>query len=211
MGGNAELSADHLRLPSGGGAYIVSKDNLGTTPALTAGAALLVDYTLTVAVSAASGVAAVTSALQGTSLAWLVHYPVSLCLAAILFITIVNLRGIRQAGAMFAVPVYLFIVQFLCHDRLGTGALLLASAPRPPWVTGSLKVAEGYSSQSSLWFLLLAAFSGGCTAMTGVEAISNGVPAFRKPESCNAAITLLCMARDADGLVPRDQYSRLFV
>lgn len=179
--------------PSGGGAYIVSKDNLGTTPALTAGAALLVDYTLTVAVSVASGVAAVTSALQGTSLAWLAHYPVTLCLAAIIFITVVNLRGIRQAGAMFAVPVYLFLISFFAMIVWGLvryywfGAVTSAG-------TGTLKVAEGYSAQSSLLFLLLAAFSGGCTAMTGVEAISNGVPAFRKPESRNAAMTLLCMA-----------------
>jgi amino acid transporter len=98
--------------PSGGGAYIVAKDNLGVTPALTAGAALLVDYTLTVAVSIASGVAAVTSAFQGTELSWLARYSVPLCLAAILFITIVNLRGLREAGTVFAVPVYLFLVSF---------------------------------------------------------------------------------------------------
>ncbi len=179
--------------PSGGGAYIVSKENLGRAPALTAGAALLVDYTLTVAVSVASGVAAITSALQGTSLAWLAHYPVALCLGAILFITVVNLRGIRDSGAVFAAPVYLFLISFF--------AMIVWGLIRWYWFgpisaagEGTLKVAEGYSPHSDMWFLMLAAFSGGCTAMTGVEAISNGVPAFRKPESRNAAVTLLCMA-----------------
>ncbi len=179
--------------PSGGGAYIVAKANLGTAPALTAGAALLVDYTLTVAVSVASGVAAVTSALQGTSLGWLAHYPVALCLGAILFITVVNLRGMREAGAVFAAPVYLFLFSFLAMIAWGLVRYYWLGESTAP-NEGTLKVAEGYSSNDSLWFLLLAAFSGGCTAMTGVEAISNGVPAFRKPESRNAALTLLCMA-----------------
>jgi amino acid transporter len=138
-------------------------------------------------------VAAVTSALQGTSLAWLAHYPVELCLAAILFITVVNLRGLREAGAVFAVPVYLFLFSFLAMIAWGLIRYYWLGGATVP-NEGTLKIADGYSSQDSLWFLLLAAFSGGCTAMTGVEAISNGVPAFRKPESRNAAITLLCMA-----------------
>src|ERR1700722_7025144 len=99
--------------PSGGGAYIVARENLGATPALTAGAALLVDYTLTVAVSVASGVAAITSAFQGTHLAWLAQHPVALCLAAITLITVVNLRGLRESGGLFSVPVYIFLVSFL--------------------------------------------------------------------------------------------------
>jgi amino acid transporter len=98
--------------PSGGGAYIVARENLGTTAALTAGAALLVDYTLTVAVSVAAGVAAVTSAVQGTPLSFLAAHPVALCLGAIGFVTVVNLRGLRESGAIFAVPVYVFVISF---------------------------------------------------------------------------------------------------
>ena len=180
--------------PSGGGAYIVSKENLGTTPALTAGAALLVDYTLTVAVSVASGVAAVTSALQHTSLAWLAGYPVSLCLAAIFFITLINLRRTAPVGSGFCRAGLPVPCQFLRHDRLGTGGATIASAPQPRWAPDRSRWPRAILRTRALWFLLLAAFSGGCTAMTGVEAISNGVPAFRKPESSNAAMTLLYMA-----------------
>ena len=179
--------------PSGGGAYIVARENLGTAPALTAGAALLVDYTLTVAVSVASGVAAVASAVQGTPLAWIAHHPVALCLAAIALITIINLRGLREAGAVFAVPVYLFLASFLGMIAWGLARYFLFGAAAVPG-EGAPKFAEGYAAQGVNWLLLLAAFSGGCTAMTGVEAISNGVPAFRKPESRNAAVTLLWMA-----------------
>src|SRR5206468_6320074 len=99
--------------PSGGGAYIVAKENLGMHAGLTAAAALLVDYTLTVAVSISSGVAAITSAVQGTQFAWLSNYSVALCLTAIALIAVANLRGIRESGAVFAVPTYLFVVSLL--------------------------------------------------------------------------------------------------
>ena len=179
--------------PSGGGAYIVAMDNLGTSAALTAGASLLVDYTLTVAVSVAAGVAAITSALHGTPLAWLGQHPVLLCVVAIALVTLVNLRGLRESGAIFAVPVYVFLASFLVLIAWGLVRYFLGDAPEVP-ATGTPKYAEGYAPQGVGLLLLLAAFSGGCTAMTGVEAISNGVPAFRKPESRNAAITLLWMA-----------------
>src|SRR5215216_4311228 len=99
--------------PSGGGAYIVAKENLGITPGLIAGASLLVDYVLTVSVSIAAGVAAITSAVQGTRLAWLDEHKVVLCLVFILFIALANLRGVRESGALFAAPTYLFIFSFL--------------------------------------------------------------------------------------------------
>ncbi len=180
--------------PSGGGAYIVARENLGTTPALTAGAALLVDYTLTVAVSVASGVAAITSAFQGTPLAWLAHHPVALCLAAITLLTLINLRGLRESGGLFAVPVYMFLVSFLGMIAWGLVRYFLFGDAAAASGEGTPKYAEGYEPQGVGLLLLLGAFSGGCTAMTGVEAISNGVPAFRKPESRNAAMTLLWMA-----------------
>src|SRR5437016_4560265 len=99
--------------PSGGGAYIVAKDNLGTTPGLVAAAALLVDYVLTVSVSISAGVAAITSAAQGTSWAWIDNHRVLLCLILIAFIAIANLRGVRESGALFAAPTYSFVISFL--------------------------------------------------------------------------------------------------
>src|SRR5215204_6388217 len=99
--------------PSGGGAYIVAKENLGTTPGLIAGASLLVDYVLTVSVSIAAGVAAITSAVQGTSYVWLEEHRVALCLVFITFIALANLRGVRESGALFAAPTYAFVVCFL--------------------------------------------------------------------------------------------------
>src|SRR5574338_1236082 len=99
--------------PSGGGAYIVAKENLGTTPGLVAAASLLVDYVLTVSVSIAAGVAAITSAVQGTQYAWLNDHKVALCLVFIGFIAIANLRGVRESGALFATPTYAFVVSFL--------------------------------------------------------------------------------------------------
>src|SRR5467141_4145846 len=99
--------------PSGGGAYIVAKENLGTNAGLVAGASLLVDYVLTVAVSIAAGVAAVTSMAQGTRYAWLDHHKVFLCLIFITFIALANLRGVRESGAIFAAPTYVFLISFL--------------------------------------------------------------------------------------------------
>ena len=179
--------------PSGGGAYIVAKDNLGTTPGLVAAAALLVDYVLTVAVSISAGVAAITSAVQGTSLAWLDHHKVFLCLILIAFIAVANLRGVRESGALFAGPTYSFLVSFLF--MVGYGLIHYLIHPQTVAATNDgLKLAEGYHLQPLTWFLVLGAFSNGCVALSGTEAISNGIPAFKQPESKNAAITLSWMA-----------------
>jgi amino acid transporter len=179
--------------PSGGGAYIVAKDNLGTTPGLVAAAALLVDYVLTVSVSISAGVAAITSAAQGTRWAGIDNHKVLICLILIAFIAVANLRGVRESGALFAGPTYSFVISFLfmvgygiVHYFVHPGAI--AST------TESLKLAEGYHLQPLTWFLVLGAFSNGCVALTGTEAISNGIPAFKQPESRNAATTLAWMA-----------------
>ncbi|HEY5838787.1 MAG TPA: APC family permease [Pyrinomonadaceae bacterium] len=179
--------------PSGGGAYIVAKENLGTMPGLVAGAALLVDYVLTVAVSIAAGVAAITSAAQGTSLAWVADHKIIFCLVLIGLIALANLRGVRESGSLFAGPTYLFVFSFLF--MLGYGLISYYLNPGttvPP--AEDLKFAEGYDLQPLTWFLLLGAFSNGSVALSGTEAISNGIPAFRQPESRNAATTLGWMA-----------------
>jgi len=173
--------------PSGGGAYIVAKDNLGTLPSLIAAASLLIDYVLTVAVSVAAGVAAVTSAFPQ-----LVPLRVEIALGFVALLMLGNLRGVRESGRIFAVPTYFFIVSVL--GMLAVGALryftsTLAAAPDLSPVTG-----EFGSAGMLTTFALLTAFSNGCTAMTGVEAVSNGVPAFKPPESRNAASTLVTMA-----------------
>ena len=168
--------------PNGGGSYIVAHDNLGTVPGLVAAAALLVDYVLTVAVSVAAGVAAITSALPS-----LQGYKVVLGVLFVAAIALANIRGVRESGRIFAVPTYFFIVSF--------GMLLVGGFYR--MVTGTLEpVTEPppAAMEALTWFLVLRAFSSGCTAMTGTEAISNGIPAFRAPESRNAAITLAWMA-----------------
>src|ERR1041385_7056629 len=180
--------------PSGGGAYIVAKDNLGTMPGLVAAAALLVDYVLTVSVSISAGVAAITSAAQGTRWAWLDNHKVFLCLMLIGLIALANLRGVRESGALFAGPTYSFVISFLfmvgygiVHYFLHPGAVANISPEH-------LKLAAGYHLQPLSLFLLLGAFSNGCVALTGIEAISNGIPAFKQPESRNAATTLTWMA-----------------
>ncbi|HEX2441097.1 MAG TPA: APC family permease [Methylomirabilota bacterium] len=168
--------------PSGGGSYIVARANLGTIPGLIAAAALLVDYVLTVAVSVAAGVAAITSAVPE-----LVTHKVVLGVVFVAAIALANIRGVREAGRIFAVPTYFFIASF--------GVMLLVGAYR--MVTGSLPPAAPPTApglESLSWFLVLRAFSSGCTAMTGTEAISNGIPAFKPAESRNAAITLGWMA-----------------
>jgi len=160
--------------PSGGGAYIVAKENLGTTAGLTAAAALLVDYVLTVSVSVAAGVGAITSAAQGTDLAWLAGHRATLCVGMIALVALANLRGIRESGRIFAVPTYLFLFSFLGmiawglgHYALNPGTVAIPAAADP-------KQAEGYVLQPLSLLLLLGAFANGCTALTGVEAISNG-------------------------------------
>jgi amino acid transporter len=170
--------------PSGGGSYIVSKENIGVYPGLVAGAALLVDYVLTVAVSISAGVAAITSALPRLS-----GMTVTLCLLLIALIMLANLRGIKESGTIFAVPTYVFVVIMAAMTATGLirVALGMESAhPAPHPIPSAV--------QPLTTFLLLRAFSSGCTALTGVEAISNGVPAFHKPESRNAAATLTWMA-----------------
>lgn len=180
--------------PSGGGAYIVAKENLGTTPGLIAAASLLVDYVLTVSVSIAAGVAAITSAAQGTSFAWIDEHKVILCLVFISLIALANLRGVRESGALFATPTYVFLVSFLIMIGYGLFHYWVYDGVAPVPSSEELKTAEGYSLQPLTTLLLLGAFSNGCTALTGIEAISNGVPAFKKPEAQNAATTLVWMA-----------------
>jgi amino acid transporter len=180
--------------PSGGGAYIVAKENLGTLPGLIAAASLLVDYVLTVSVSIAAGVAAITSAAQGTRYAWLIEHKISLCLIFIAFIAVANLRGVRESGALFATPTYLFLISFLLMIGFGFFHYFTYGGAAPIPGPEDLKTAEGYSLQPLTLFLLLGAFSNGCAALTGIEAISNGVQAFKKPEAHNAATTLVWMA-----------------
>ena len=165
--------------PQGGGAYIVSKDNLGVPAGLVAGAALLIDYVLTVAVSVAAGIAALTSAVPA-----LFPYRPWLCVAAVVAIAVANLRGIRESGKIFAAPTYLFIGSLgvlIIYGGLGAVFDFLPEAPyqrHPPGL-------EGVGL-----FLFLRAFASGCTALTGVEAVSDGVPAFKPPEAHNARIVL---------------------
>jgi amino acid transporter len=168
--------------PSGGGSYIVARANLGTTPGLIAAAALLVDYVLTVSVSVAAGVAAITSAVPA-----LLTHKVVLGAACVALIAVANVRGVRESGRLFAVPTYFFIVSFVAMLAAGFFQIATGRIARgePPVVAGT---------EALTWFLILRAFASGCTAMTGTEAISNGIPAFRPPESRNAAITLGWMA-----------------
>ncbi len=171
--------------PNGGGAYIVSKENLGTIPGLIAAGALLTDYVLTVAVSIVAGVFALTSAATS-----LLPYKVELSIGFVIFITLANLRGVRESGTLFAFPTYAFIVSILTMVAIGlarcVGGCPLAE-PVPP-AADLAKVAGPVGL-----FIVLRAFSSGSTALTGVEAISNGVPAFRRPQARNAAETLAMM------------------
>jgi amino acid transporter len=170
--------------PSGGGAYIVAKENLGEMPALIAAASLLIDYILTVAVSVAAGVAALTSAFPD----WHVSR-IELSLGFVVVLMLGNLRGIRESGRIFSVPTYFFIVCTLTLVAVGIWRVITGTA-EPVQPVEPLRS----SHETLTLFLLLTAFSNGCTAMTGVEAVSNGVPAFEPPESKNAAATMLMMA-----------------
>ncbi|MEO8041269.1 MAG: APC family permease, partial [Acidobacteriota bacterium] len=180
--------------PTGGGAYIVAKENLGTTAGLVAGASLLIDYVLTVSVSIAAGVAAITSAAQGTSLSWLAEHRVSIGVLLIVFVAVANLRGVRESGAFFATPTYIFLVSFLFMIGYGLVYYFVYGGGGQTVGHEEIQLAEGYVPQALTVFLLLGAFSNGCSALTGVEAISNGVQAFKQPESRNASRTLLVMA-----------------
>jgi amino acid transporter len=165
--------------PQGGGAYIVSKDNLGTNAGLVAGAALLIDYVLTVAVSVAAGVAALTSAVP-----FLFRYRVPLCVLAVLCVAVANLRGLRESGKLVAAPTYLFIGSLGVLLVYGGAGALFDFIPEAPYQHHPPGL-EGVGL-----FLILRAFSSGCTALTGVEAVSDGVPAFKPPEAQNARIVL---------------------
>lgn len=174
--------------PSGGGSYVVSKENLGVNPGLVAGASLLVDYVLTVAVSTASGIAAITSAvprLQG--------HEVALCLLAIWFTAWVNLRGVKESGSVFAIPTYGFIISMFV--LIGFGLFKAVTGgwhPIAPMAAGFGFGNPSFRSmtQGVTTFMLLRAFASGCTALSGIEAVSNGVQAFKAPEPSNAIKTL---------------------
>jgi amino acid transporter len=175
--------------PHGGGSYIVARDNLGIWPGLVAAAALLIDYVLTVSVSVSAGVDALTTAFGA-----LHPFSVVLGVTFVAIIVVVNLRGIRESGTIFAAPTYLFIVSFLIMILAGVAKAALAPGglftPTAP-----LHTAEelGWGTQQLSLLLILTAFASGCAAMTGTEAISNGVPAFKVPEAQNAARTLQWM------------------
>ena len=174
--------------PGGGGAYIVAKDNLGQVPSLIAAASLLIDYVLTVAVSIAAGVAAMTSALPSWNL-----NRVELSLGFVAILMVGNLRGVRESGRLFAAPTYFFIVSILSMIAVGTWRYVTGTLEPSPLPHAPLAFGTGGVAALGM-FKILTAFSNGCTALTGVEAVSNGVPAFKPPESRNAAATLVTMA-----------------
>lgn len=172
--------------PGGGGAYIVARDNLGESPAQVAGASLLTDYILTVAVSVSSGVAQIVSAYPPLN-----PYRIHLGVAAVLIIMLINLRGVKESGTFFALPTYFFVVMMFITVGIGifrslTGTLGVLVDPPDVHVTGAVSAITP--------FLILHAFANGTTALTGVEAISNGITAFKEPRSRNAGITLIWMS-----------------
>jgi amino acid transporter len=170
--------------PNGGGAYIVARDNLGELPAQIAGAALLTDYILTVAVSISSGIAQITSGFHA-----LYPYRVEMAVGVIVLMTVVNLRGVKESGRIFAVPTYFFLgAMFL---TLGVGFVRYIMGDLPTVVDVEAIHSGG---QALTLFLILRAFSSGCAALTGIEAISNGITAFKEPRSHNAAVTLIWMS-----------------
>ena len=168
--------------PSGGGSYIVASDNLGTLPGLVAGAALLTDYVLTVSVSVASGVAAITSAFPP-----LFPWRVTIGVLSVAAIAIANLRGVRESGRLFAIPTYWFIGSVVLLILMGLFRVVTGTVQ--PLPTEEVKATHAVSL-----FLLMRAFSGGCATLTGTEAVSNGIPAFRPPEPRNAGIVMIWMA-----------------
>ncbi len=172
--------------PGGGGAYIVARDNLGELPAQTAGAALLTDYILTVSVSVSAGVAQIVSAYPG-----LFPYRVLIAVIAVFFIMLINLRGVKESGTAFAIPTYFFVITMVFTVGFGlfryfTGTLGMVVAPPHFETKHVISVITP--------FILLHAFANGTTALTGVEAISNGITAFNEPRSKNAGITLIWMS-----------------
>ena len=176
--------------PNGGGSYVVSRENLGVTPSQVAGASLLIDYILTVAVSISAGTAAITSAFPA-----LAPYRVALCLGFIALMTFANLRGVKESGRLFSGPTYIYILSL--GSLVGIGLVRVFFFDLPAMAPNPERLAELTNDGATLGtvslLLVLRAFSSGAVALTGIEAISNGVPAFRKPESHNAATTLIAM------------------
>jgi amino acid transporter len=172
--------------PNGGGSYIVAKENLGTVPGLVAAASLMIDYVLTVAVSVAAGVQALATLFPALSPTLDV---VAIDVVLVMVIGIANLRGVRESGSIFALPTYIFIVSALLLIVVGGIKSFF-----PPHLTMTSHFQFVAATEPLSLFLILKAFAAGCTAMSGVEAISNGVPAFKKPETRNAAATLTWMA-----------------
>ena len=175
--------------PSGGGAYIVSRENLGKTPALVAGSSLLVDYILTVAVSVAGGVLAMRTAFDFSH-----SWTVPLCLACVFIMTVMNLRGVKESGAAFAGPTYFYIIMLIILIVTGLYRIFVQHiGPIPESMLSEEAIGISKGTASLSLFMLLRAFSSGAVALSGVEAVSNGVPAFEKPEAKNASTTLLWM------------------
>lgn len=172
--------------PGGGGAYIVARDNLGELPAQMAGAALLTDYILTVAVSISSGVAQITSAFPP-----LQAYRVWIAVGLVLFVMVINLRGVKESGAIFALPTYFFLAMIFLTVGVGLVQYLTGALGQ---VTDPPAMERLHEARAISLFLILRAFASGTTALTGVEAISNGIPAFKEPRSHNAGITLIWMS-----------------
>ena len=172
--------------PSGGGDYEVASKNLGEVPGVVVAAALLVDYVLTVAVSVASGVDNIISALPELN-----PFRVEIAVGFVILIVIVNLRGVREASSVFAIPTYLFIGSVGIMIVVGLGRAVLGDVPMAS--SANYAVQAESMTQAALILLVLRAFSSGCSALTGVEAVSNGVPAFRKPKIRNAQTTLTLM------------------
>ena len=174
--------------PNGGGSYIVSRENLGRSPSLVAGASMLVDYILTVAVSVSAGVAAIVSAFGN-----LAPYRVEICIGFIFLITLANLRGLKESGALFAPPTYLYIISLASLIIVGLYKVYFKDLG--PIDHSDEYAKELLSGQKTLTlFFFLKAFSSGAVALTGIEAVADGVPAFEKPEPKNASKTLLWMA-----------------
>jgi amino acid transporter len=171
--------------PGGGGSYTVASENLGTFPGLLAGAALMIDYVLTAAVGISAGVGALVSAVPR-----LQPHTLGICLAILLVVTIVNLRGVREAGVAFMIPTYAFLGSLLLAILIGVTKTVLAAGHPVPVVAPPIPATTGTAATVMSAWLLMQVFSNGCTAMTGVEAVSNGVRAFREPTVRNAQRTL---------------------
>ncbi|WP_030211258.1 APC family permease [Streptomyces bikiniensis] len=175
--------------PSGGGDYEVANTNLGPKAGLTVASALLVDYVLTVAVSISSGIENLGSAIP-----FVVEHKVACAVAVIVLLTLMNLRGVKESGTLFAIPTYVFVTGVFLMIAWGAyRGIVLGDTMKAPTADFEIKPEHQGLAGFALVFLLLRAFSSGCAALTGVEAISNGVPAFRKPKSKNAATTLALM------------------